>query len=308
MEILKKLNFCNISFSIKPVQKLNLSNFIGATLRGGFGYSFKNLVCINKTEKNCKDCSLNFNCPYFNLFEPQKKQYDKIKISDIPRPYVMDLLMDQRKIIEKDQKFSFNLILIGEAIKYFPYFYFAFTRFGERGIGKQKDRFIIDEIKEEFPEKKILYKNPEDKLSMLETKEILWKEKEIKSIKINFLTPTKLKINNKYISNPDFSILMESIFRRIYFLLIFWCGIEMKYNFKDLIKEAKNIKIENGNLYWKDFERFSTRQKTKMKLGGIMGEVEYSGDIKKFYPYLKICEYIHIGKNTTFGLGKYVLE
>jgi CRISPR/Cas system endoribonuclease Cas6 (RAMP superfamily) len=42
-----------------------------------------------------------------------------------------------------------------------------------------------------------------------------------------------------------------------------------------------------------------------MKLGGIIGEVVYEGDLTNFVPLLKIGELTHIGKNTTFGLGKY---
>jgi CRISPR/Cas system endoribonuclease Cas6 (RAMP superfamily) len=42
-----------------------------------------------------------------------------------------------------------------------------------------------------------------------------------------------------------------------------------------------------------------------MRMKGFIGEVVYQGDLTKFYPLLKIGEYIHVGKNTTFGLGKY---
>jgi len=39
-------------------------------------------------------------------------------------------------------------------------------------------------------------------------------------------------------------------------------------------------------------------------MGGLMFEAEVSGNLKKIYPYLKLGEFIHIGKNPSFGLGK----
>lgn len=44
-----------------------------------------------------------------------------------------------------------------------------------------------------------------------------------------------------------------------------------------------------------------------MKLGGIVGEVEYAGDLTPFAPFLAVGEWIHVGKNATFGLGKYTV-
>lgn len=308
MDFLSNLSFCKVSFFLKPVEKISLSRFLGATIRGGFGYSFKKLVCININEKNCKICPLNFNCAYFKIFEPFKNDHFDLKLQEIPRPYVLDILMDGKKTVGKDDLFNFNLILIGEAVKYFPFFYLAFEKFGERGFGKKRDKFLVYEILEEYPNKKLIFKKGEENLSLIEAKPLQIEEKALDRIKIKFLTPAKLKYNNKYCDNPTFEILMESILRRIYFLLFFWCGFKMEYNFRELLKEAKKINVEKKNIRWEDMERYSTRQKSKMKLGGIVGEVEYSGNLKPFYPYLKICENIHIGKNTTFGFGKIMLE
>jgi CRISPR/Cas system endoribonuclease Cas6 (RAMP superfamily) len=38
-----------------------------------------------------------------------------------------------------------------------------------------------------------------------------------------------------------------------------------------------------------------------------MGRLTYEGDIGLLEPLLRIGEYVHVGKNATFGLGKYRL-
>ncbi|HDZ02552.1 MAG TPA: CRISPR system precrRNA processing endoribonuclease RAMP protein Cas6 [Nitrospirae bacterium] len=59
------------------------------------------------------------------------------------------------------------------------------------------------------------------------------------------------------------------------------------------------------NLKWYDWERYSARQETKMKMGGFVGEITFEGDIEPFMPILKAGEVLHVGKGTGFGLGKY---
>jgi len=42
-----------------------------------------------------------------------------------------------------------------------------------------------------------------------------------------------------------------------------------------------------------------------MKLGGFVDTLEFSGPLNDFLPYIKLCEFLNVGKNVSFGLGKY---
>lgn len=42
-----------------------------------------------------------------------------------------------------------------------------------------------------------------------------------------------------------------------------------------------------------------------MKMGGFIGSITFEGDFKEFIPFLLLGEYVHVGKGTSFGLGKY---
>ena len=45
-----------------------------------------------------------------------------------------------------------------------------------------------------------------------------------------------------------------------------------------------------------------------MQLGGLVGRVTYAGDLTEFVPFVALGAYLHVGKNATFGLGKYRVE
>ena len=41
-----------------------------------------------------------------------------------------------------------------------------------------------------------------------------------------------------------------------------------------------------------------------MKMGGFVGEITLEGDLNPFSELLRAAEVVHVGKGTTFGLGK----
>ncbi len=71
--------------------------------------------------------------------------------------------------------------------------------------------------------------------------------------------------------------------------------------FKDLIERARKIKTVKHALYWDDGEWYSNRQGSRMKMGGFMGEITYEGELGEFWPYIKLGEYVHVGKGSGFG-------
>ena len=55
----------------------------------------------------------------------------------------------------------------------------------------------------------------------------------------------------------------------------------------------------------------SGRQHQHIEMGGLVGEVEYEADAeewRRYWPLLAAGEWVHVGKGTVMGLGKYRLE
>ncbi|MDV7399370.1 CRISPR system precrRNA processing endoribonuclease RAMP protein Cas6, partial [Arthrospira platensis SPKY1] len=57
-----------------------------------------------------------------------------------------------------------------------------------------------------------------------------------------------------------------------------------------------------------DWERYSSRQKQKMKLGGLVGRWQLLQVPAPLLPFVHLGQWLHVGKEGAFGLGKYQWE
>jgi CRISPR-associated endoribonuclease Cas6 len=257
------------------------------------------------------------------------------KYTAAPHPFVIEPPANDQKEYQRGDDLSFGLILIGRAIDYLAYYIYTFEELGKMGIGRGKGRYQLTEVAEEglalpaptapsppagegkgegeyLPRKKIIYRG-EDKMLAGTNGPVRWPEildaLPPPRVRLSFLTPTRIKYENSLTKDLEFHVLFRNLLRRISLLSYFHCGHRLDDSgFKDLIEEAKNVKTINQKLYWHDWERYSNRQETRMKMGGVMGEVVYEGDLTPFWPYIKLGEYVHVGKGSSFGLGRYGIK
>ncbi|MDI3508328.1 MAG: hypothetical protein PWP55_520, partial [Clostridiales bacterium] len=99
--------------------------------------------------------------------------------------------------------------------------------------------------------------------------------------------------------------LIRSILRRFSNLCYFHHDYQPELDYKRIIEASQQVKIVEDDTDWDDWERFSNRQDSRMRFGGLVGKITYEGHIGDFMPLLLLGEQIHAGKNVTFGLGKY---
>ncbi|OHB43336.1 MAG: hypothetical protein A2Y11_05340, partial [Planctomycetes bacterium GWC2_39_26] len=125
------------------------------------------------------------------------------------------------------------------------------------------------------------------------------------AITISIQTPLRLRFDGHITDKIEFHVLVRNLLRRISSLSYFHCNERMQVDFKGLIEKASEVKLIKSDTNWFDWKRYSTRQEEWMSLGGVTGTVSYEGDLTEFIPLLKLGEYVHVGKGTSFGLGKY---
>jgi hypothetical protein len=126
----------------------------------------------------------------------------------------------------------------------------------------------------------------------------------IQQITIHLKTPLRVKQENHLTADLPFHTLIRAALRRISSLFTHYGSGEPDLDYKGLVRRAQAVETVDSTLGWLDWERYSNRQEAKMLMGGMLGSVTYSGNLKEFIPLLRVCEEVHLGKQTTFGLGK----
>lgn len=295
-------------FTLKAVSLITLPPYKGSTIRGGFGVTFKKVVCaIKRTE--CPECLLYKSCIYPYIFETPPPEDSEIlkKYAKIPHPFIIEPPLETKRDYKEGEELNFKLILIGKAIDYLPYFIYTFNELGNAGIGQGRGRFELVSVKEENSGS-IIYSEKDKTLHKFEA--VVFKDRNIPAplLTINFITPARLLFKEDLILDIEFHHIIRALLRRLSSLSYFHCGERLEVDFKGLIEKAKEIRCKDRKLYWYDWERYSNRQKTKMSLGGFKGSITFEGDISLFAPFLRLGEIVHIGKGTAFGLGKYEIK
>lgn len=303
-------------FRVEAVDELSLPDYKGSTFRGAFGYAFRRVVCALK-KNDCSDCLLKAKCIYAYVFETSPESDSRLmgmnKYLKIPHPFIIEPPQEIKRIYNSKERLSFNLVLVGRACNYLPYFIYTFDELGKSGIGRANGRYSLLQVDSEG---KTVYYSQDKTIREFEIKRIEIPEDidfingslRNESITLRFQTPARISYGRDLTVKLEFHILIRSLLRRLCLLNYFHSEMrEPAWEHKKIIAEAEKITIESDHMRWHDWERFSTRQAVRMKLGGLIGDIKYRGNIEPFMPILKAGEMLHIGKGTSFGLGKYII-
>lgn len=289
--------------------------FKGSTFRGVFGRALKKVVCA-LTRRECDVCLLNQKCVYALVFEtPVSGKSGDSRMAATPHPFVIEPPLTFKTHFPAGSSFDFSLLLIGDANNYLPYFIYAFEQMGKIGVGRKinnrRGRFLLEKVKNNGA---TIYASDSRKLDMNRAnKKLCLQSPKIPDnknigIKLTMETPLRLKFYNKLQAELPFHVLVRAMLRRVSSLMNAYGDGEPALDYRGLVKKAEDIKITENRLSWYDWKRYSFRQDAKMLMGGITGSVTYEGNIGEYLPLLEFCEKVHLGKQTTFGLGKIQFE
>ena len=318
-KIFKDFKAAKFNFEIKAENDALLPDYKGSTFRGAFGHIFKDVMCVSHTGE-CGECSFDKVCMFKKIFDsPPPSNSTKLRnYSAVPHPYVIEPPLDQKNFYKKNEIIKFSLILIGQAISLFPYFAYSFGLAGKKGIGRQKKgKFIMTKITNDKDEE-LLYYYKNDELKSINNYYyiddfIQEKNSETFSVNLKFITPTRIMFNEKLVSEPEFHIYIRNTLRRISNLNFFHCinlndgdksEPELELDFNYYIEKSVSVNSKKS-LKWYSLDRYSNRQKTHMKLSGFIGDISFENVPPEYLWIIKLGELVHIGKNTTFGHGKY---
>jgi hypothetical protein len=336
-------------FTLQPREPLHLPRFAGSTLRGAFGAVFRHVSCVADRGEECRQCILKDRCAYSYVFEtgPPPGAQKLRTYQNVPRPFVLEPPLDRRTEYAVGEPFAFNLVLIGRAIEFLPYFVYAFIELQERGLGPGRGRYDLAKVEAYLPAGEqtdsLRYGSqitdhasritPDNALPgsplVLHTSYPVYQNERLHDLNatitgehltayaaalptdeltVHFETPTRIQYQGDFLETPHFHHLIRSLLHRLSSLCTFHCGFDLDVDFRGLIAAAEQVEHVRPRTRWVEQTRYSRRQDTEMQMGGFIGPLTYRGDLTPFLWLLAAGELVHTGKGAVMGLGKYRLE
>ncbi len=297
--------YLRLRVTLAARQRAQLPPYKGSLLRGAFGHALRRAVCAEQPGQECTDCSLGDGCAYGRLFEPRQRFVAGRPTS--LRPLVFEPHGDVRSYRAGDL-LKFDLLLFGDAVELQAFAVLACERMAAAGLGARRARFELVR-------------------ASCQSREGTWHSRYQRGVRrwhgkaeailpaarpvpgerltLRFLTPTRFKVDGRLIHHFDFRLLASRMLHRTLGLAKH-CGGRPNLDFDlEAVRDlAEDVRIAASRLRWFDWERYSNRQRSKMRLGGVVGELDLEGDLRPFSALLRTAEVIHVGKGATFGLGR----
>lgn len=308
-----QLPFARLRLNFRAREFLRLPPYKGSTFRGAFGMTFKRTVCIVQHQE-CERCLVRNQCVYPYVFDTPADMGDATGIfkgfQEAPHPYVIEPPLETQTDYAPGDTFTIGLTVLGRALNHLPYFVYTFHRMGETGVGRGRGKcdLISADAQAADGTWMLAYEGAQEALSDIPTLSTQHLACDFENkVKIRFVTPTQLKVDNSFRRGLNFQVLIRGLLRRYSALATFHGGGTPDLDYGALVAEAENVKTTHHNLNWQTWERYSNRKSQRMKVSGFTGEVAFEGNLSVFKNLLALGVPIHVGKWTSFGMGQYAL-
>ena len=120
--------------------------------------------------------------------------------------------------------------------------------------------------------------------------------------RIVFHSPLNLKYQGQFIRSFSAEAILPALFRRIQMLDYF------TENYLDSPKPESFPPVRSQHAFPCELHRYSSTQDKHITMHGIKGEIVLEEVSEDLLVYLLAGELLHIGKNTSFGFGRYRVE
>jgi hypothetical protein len=288
------------------------AEFLGSAWRGALGHALRRGACVTGA-RTCQGCRYTNDCHYHYLFEtsPPAESVMSWRVTTAPHPFVLRLPWPNDKHAEPDaakRECRVGLTIFGRADRYLPQLVIGLQQAALSGIGPGRSRWRYLETRDLATGATVHSRDSAFASVVSRAIEVPQCPSEVR---IELLSPLRIRRENDLATPESFEFggMVSALLRRLSQLCAFHEGSTFDVDFRGLIAAARMVEPRLQSLRWADWTRYSSRQGTAMKMGGLLGSFVLDGRaIEKFWPYLVVGQATLVGKGTSFGLGQYQIE
>jgi hypothetical protein len=297
--------------SFRMHDPLRLPPYAGSLLRGQFGAALRRTACITGMPE-CPPCPLWRTCPYPAIFAtPAPPTHALQRFSEVPNPYVIEPPPFGLRAVAAGERVSFGLVLVGRALDQLPLLAYAFERAFAHGIGRRRARGRLEDLLLERPDgPRSVWDAENSRIEVHDPALTLPPSPQVDAITLAITTPLRLQHQGHPVRPDDLRprTLFTALLRRTALLFELQAGLPGLAGDAARLAALADRLDDERELRWLDWTRYSSRQQQEMTLGGVVGEWRLSGALDELLPWFWLGQWLHVGKNTTMGLGRYSLS
>lgn len=272
----------------RVTRTLELPEFSGSMLRGAFGQVLRGSPL------------------YPIVFEPKPpEQGEAARYASSPPPYLIEPPPPGVRRLAIGDPLEFGLVLMGPALKHLPAILSAWATALEEPLGHFQGAASLVRVTDErgrtiFDSGRMLLPDEDYRVDIAPA------PPELAGVTLDFQTPLCLRHKGKYLGVRDLDAtqVLRAIVRRVVTACTFSMGTPLEPDYAKLFGHIDEIRLASQmrRVVW---ARYSSRQEQKMPLGGLLGRCRLDGPLQTLWPCLVLGQWLHVGKETVFGLGHY---
>ncbi len=302
-----------LRFTLRMAAPVRLPAWPGSALRGLLGHGLRRTVCVTG-QRDCDACLLKTRCLYTRFFDVHVGLAEACcGRGAVPHPWVLDVASPSPRMLAAGDRLAFHLVLIGEeAAEQLPYLVHALERAGHRGLGPSNAPFTLAMVEQEtvlgLGGWRTLYEAGSNGMRTLTPVDVtplpaagFWR--------LHLVSPLRFKRRGRLVGPREFEpVHVWQLLRDRWTGLVACFGASADGVPADLLSSLPAEALSVVSLQWRDWTRYSSRQRTRMQLGGLVGSLRVDSDVlDRAWPWLWLGQWLHLGKQTTMGLGQYRL-
>jgi len=297
----------------RVVNEIQLASYAGSALRGAFGHALMLLSGLEKSDIEQKN-SVYIYSAYAAVFEPLANNGIGLltSLSDRPVSYIIEAPVGGAKHYAVGDFLEFDIVLIDTALQHLGTIILAWRRALMNGLGRNKAG------KAELIE--VLHCTQNGQISVYSEAHPILKPHDYtlnipsynqpQTLHLVFNTALRLQRKGKIVGLNELTpgLLLRNLIRRVSF---YWQLLNPEkpleldvQHLNSLADEVQGIK----HLSLKKWRRYSSRQNNFMELNGWQGHWLLQQVPSELLPFVWLGQFLHVGKNTSFGLGGYEIS
>ncbi len=282
------LKYLPMIISLVSMETAVLPAYLGSTLRGALGQALH------------RDTNA-FNYLYNNRALSNNQQ-------DIINPYVIVPPLINKTTYLEGEELNFEIYLLGDATQFSHSIINALCSAQEFGLGASRHSFALTKVTHSLDQRIIWQDDILHKVAAQSAILPYRSLSDVKQLVIRTYTPLRIRRDGVLLEKVDFPTIIRNVTHRIEAIAERYGGWVDKEEIERIQILSTEVSIIQDHLELKNMERYSTRRGEKMDLSGLMGMVRFEGELTPFVPWLYSAQILHIGRNTTFGMGRIEVE